>query len=206
MYPPATSLPASFFFFARCLFDMSHFAIFTVNHPKKVDYGLRILTISEGLLWSKRETIGPSVFPSSPLRNSFSLIVTLTIRVDHCNFFSPQVWVLPWRSLKSDDDEAFFHMLCGQLWTGTVNLAWSAATEEWQEKGRWRLHLTTPVPFKGEFVFLEKKNPGEGSRNVGRSCVVAVFYLLHWRAVGGKLKGMKIVFCFLLAQTVGSSE
>lgn len=89
-------------------------------------------------------------------------------------------------------------MLCGQLWTGTVNLAWSAATEEWQEKGRWRLHLTTPVPFKGELVFLEKKKTGEGSRNVGRSCVVAVFLSAALKSSGWKIKGNENSILFLV--------
>lgn len=89
-------------------------------------------------------------------------------------------------------------MLCGQLWTGTVNLAWSAAAEEWQEKGRWRLHLTTPVPFKGELVFLEKKKTGEGSRNVGRSCVVAVFLSAALKSSGWKIKGNENSILFLV--------
>lgn len=185
---------------------MSHFAIFTVNHPKKVDYGLRSLTISEGLLWSKRETIGPSVFPSSPLRNSFSLIVTLTIRVDHCNFFSPRFECCREGPSSLMMMKPFSTCCVASYGLGRLTLLGQRLLKNGRRRDAGDFISQRRCLLKASSFFWKKKKQEKGAETLAVPVLLLCFYLLHWRAVGGKLKGMKIVFCFLLAQTVDSSE
>lgn len=199
MYPPAPSLPPSFLsFFGRCLFDMSHFAIFTVNHLEKVDYGLRSLTISEGLLWSKRETIGPSVFPSSPLRNSFSLIVTLTIRVDHCNFFSPRFECCREGPSSLMMMKPFSTCCVASYGLGRLTLLGQRLLKNGRRRDAGDFISQRRCLLKASSFFLEKKKTGEGSRNVGRSCVVAVFLSAALKSSGWKIKGNENSILFLV--------
>lgn len=79
------------------------------------------------------------------------LIVTSTIRAHHCHFVPsslaaavnvPEAW---WYSPCASP-----YMLCGHLWPGTANLAWSATIERWQnrERGTGDFHTRLRISFK----------------------------------------------------------